>query len=107
MSVTVGQKTLYMLQTQLLLPDSQRETGIWKLERQVPLEVAATWLQTKHPSSVRCHVRCLLSNQAMSNNHGDVSDHKLRAHHMSGIKFPFIAYLFLHGLALWSHFTDE
>lgn len=70
MSVTVGQKTFYMLQTQLLLPDSQRETGIWKLERQVPLEVAATWLWTKFPGSVRCHVGGLLSNQAMSNNHG-------------------------------------
>ena len=79
-----------MLQTQLLLPDSWRETGICKLERQVPLEVAATWLLTKFSGSVHCHVGDLNSNQAISNNHGVISDHKLRAYCMSAIESPFI-----------------
>lgn len=106
--VTVVQRTFCMLQILLLPPDSWRETGSWKLERQVPLEVSATWFLTKILGSVHCHVESLTSNQVIGNNHGDISGHKSRAHHMSGIEFPFITcYPFLHWSALWSHFTDE
>lgn len=55
-----------------------------------PLEVVATWLLTKFSGSVHCHVGGLKSNQAIGNNHSDIPDHKLRAHHMSSIGFLFI-----------------